>query len=170
MNYLKSHGLTDAGAAGLMGNLYAESGLNPKNLQNSYEKSLGYTDETYTKAVDNGSYQNFVRDKAGYGICQWTYWSRKQALLAFCKATGASIGNLDMQLGFLMKELSEGYNGVLGVLMSTNSVREASDAVLLRLNGQQIWAPLYRTCGPNTDRLTTISLPIHHQRKETWER
>lgn len=131
-NYLKSHGLTDAGAAGLMGNLYAESGLNPKNLQNSYEKSLGYTDETYTKAVDNGSYQNFVRDKAGYGICQWTYWSRKQALLAFCKATGASIGNLDMQLGFLMKELSEGYSGVLGVLMSTSSVREASDAVLLQ--------------------------------------
>ena len=29
------------GAAGLMGNLYAESGLKPGNLQNSYEKSLG---------------------------------------------------------------------------------------------------------------------------------
>ena len=30
--YLKEKGLTDAGAAGLMGNLYAESGLNPTNL------------------------------------------------------------------------------------------------------------------------------------------
>lgn len=39
--YLKAQGLTDAGAAGLMGNLYAESGLRPNNLQNSYEGKLG---------------------------------------------------------------------------------------------------------------------------------
>lgn len=55
-NYLKSQGLTDCGVAGLMGNLYAESGLNPRNLQNSYEKSLGYDDDSYTLAVDNGTY------------------------------------------------------------------------------------------------------------------
>jgi hypothetical protein len=30
--YLKAQGLTDAGTAGLMGNLYAESGLRPTNL------------------------------------------------------------------------------------------------------------------------------------------
>jgi hypothetical protein len=35
-----------------MGNLYAESGLKPINLQNTYEKSLGYTDAEYTAAVD----------------------------------------------------------------------------------------------------------------------
>ena len=40
-NFLKSKGLSDYGAAGLMGNLFAESGLNPQNLQNSYEKSWG---------------------------------------------------------------------------------------------------------------------------------
>ena len=63
--FLKSQGMTDAGVAGLMGNLFAESGLNPKNLQNTYEKKLGYTDVTYTAAVDNGKYTNFVRDSAG---------------------------------------------------------------------------------------------------------
>ncbi len=130
--FLKAQGLTDAGAAGLMGNIYAESGLNPKNLQNTYEKKLGYTDETYTVAVDNGTYTNFVRDSAGYGLCQWTYWTRKQALYAFCKAIGASIGDLDAQLRFLMKEFSESFKGVLGVLMTTTSVREASDVVLLQ--------------------------------------
>ena len=103
--FLKSQGMTDAGVAGLMGNLFAESGLNPKNLQNTYEKKLGYTDATYTAAVDNGTYTNFDRDSAGYGLCQWTYWTRKQALYAFCKAIGASIGDLDAQLRFLMKEL-----------------------------------------------------------------
>ena len=34
--FLKSYGLYDYGAAGLMGNLYAESCLNPQNLQNTY--------------------------------------------------------------------------------------------------------------------------------------
>ena len=43
-SFLKAQGLTDAGAAGLMGNLYAESGLRPNNLQNSYEGKLGMTD------------------------------------------------------------------------------------------------------------------------------
>lgn len=43
-NYLKSKGLNDFGVAGLMGNLYAESALNPKNLQQTFEKKLGYTD------------------------------------------------------------------------------------------------------------------------------
>lgn len=114
-----------------MGNLYAESGLNPQNLQNSYEKKLGYTDATYTAAVDSGAYSNFVRDGAGYGLAQWTYWSRKQALFAFCKAAGGSIGDLNAQLGFLLKELSESYPGVLSVLKNATSVLEASNAVLL---------------------------------------
>lgn len=130
--YLKSKGLNDYGAAGLMGNLYAESGLNPKNLQNSYEKKLGYTDAQYTAAVDNGKYKNFVKDSAGYGLAQWTYWSRKQALIDFCKTAGTSIGDLDMQLNFLWKELSDGYRGVINVLMNATSIIEASNTVLLQ--------------------------------------
>ena len=70
-NFLKSKGLSSCGAAGLMGNLYAESGLNPQNLQNSYEKKMGHTDASYTAAVDNGSHGNFARDGAGYGLAQW---------------------------------------------------------------------------------------------------
>lgn len=65
------------GVAGLMGNLYAESGLNPQNLQNTYEKKFGMTDNEYTQKVDKGTYNNFVKDSAGYGLAQWTYWSRK---------------------------------------------------------------------------------------------
>lgn len=93
-DYLKRKGLNEYGIAGLMGNLFAESGLNPQNLQNTYEKSLGFTDAAYTAAVDSGTYTNFVHDKAGYGLAQWTYWSRKQALLDFARAVGKSIGDL----------------------------------------------------------------------------
>lgn len=99
-NYLKAKGLPACGIAGLMGNLYAESCLVPTNLQNSYEKTLGFTDAAYTAAVDNGTYQNFVKDSAGYGLAQWTYWSRKKNLLDFAKKKGKSIGDLEMAARF----------------------------------------------------------------------
>jgi hypothetical protein len=130
-NYLKNQGLTDAGASGLMGNLYAESGLNPINLQNTFEKSLKYTDTSYTQAVDNGKYKNFVKDKAGYGLAQWTYWSRKQNLLNFAKEQNKSIGDLSMQLDFLFKELNAGYPDLVKLLKTTKVVKEASNGVLL---------------------------------------
>ena len=39
-DFLKDNGLTDAGAAGLMGNLYAESTLKSVIYENSYKKAL----------------------------------------------------------------------------------------------------------------------------------
>lgn len=128
-DFLKGKGLNEYAVAGIMGNLYAESALNPKNLQNSYEKSLGMTDDTYTSKVDNGSYTNFVKDSAGYGLAQWTYWSRKQALLEFAQAAKKSIGDLGMQLDFLWKEL-QSYSSVMKTLNSATSIKAASDAVL----------------------------------------
>lgn len=130
-NFLRCKGLSPAGAAGLMGNLYAESGLNPQNLQNSYEKRLGFTDTAYTAAVDSGAYSNFVHDSAGYGLAQWTYWSRKESLLNFARKIGASIGSLEMQLDFMIREL-KGYAAVWEVLRMARTVREASDIVLTR--------------------------------------
>ena len=130
-NYFRCKGFSPAGVAGLMGNLYAESGLNPNNLQNTYEKRLGFTDAEYTAAVDSGSYSNFVRDSAGYGLAQWTYWSRKEAMLNYARKTGASIGDLMMQLDFMFQEL-KGYAAVFQVLRTAKTVKEASDIVLTR--------------------------------------
>ena len=117
------------GAAGLMGNLYAESALNPKNLQQSFERKLGYTDDSYTAAVDAGSYSNFVYDGAGYGLVQWTFHTRKAKLLTFARTRGASIGDMDMQLDFLIEEIKN-YSSVWAALTGAKSVRAASDAVL----------------------------------------
>lgn len=129
-NYLYGKLGNAYGTAGLMGNLYTESALRPTNLQNTYEKKLDYSDAEYTAAVDNGSYDNFIKDSAGYGLAQWTYWSRKQALLEFAKAEGKSIGDLSLQLDFIWKELSESYSGLLSTLKTATSVRDASTAVL----------------------------------------
>ncbi len=133
-NYLKSNGFNNYGTAGLMGNLYAESALNSKNLQNSYESKLGYTDSTYTNAVDNGTYSKskFIHDAAGYGLAQWTYYTRKEKLYNYAKEKGKSIGDLETQLAFLCKELSGSYSGVNKTLKNATSLKEASNAVLLK--------------------------------------
>lgn len=132
-DFLKAAGFNDYGVAGLMGNLYAESGLQPNNMENHYQSKLGFTDESYTKAVDNGTYTNFVNDSVGYGLAQWTYWSRKQNLLNHAKQKNKSIGNLEVQLDFLVKELKESYStSVYNVLKKATSISEASNAVLLK--------------------------------------
>ena len=120
------------GVAGVMGNMQAESGLRSNNLQNTYEKSLGLSDDAYTKAVDDGSYTNFVKDKAGYGLVQWTFWSLKEGLLNYARSVSKSIGDWQMQVDFFLKEMAEDYPAILKVLKSATSVREASDVVLLK--------------------------------------
>ena len=131
-NFLKAEGFNDFGVAGLMGNLLAESGLRPNNMEDQYQSKLGYNDESYTRAVDNGTYTNFIKDAVGYGLAQWTYWTRKQNLLNFARQNNKSIGDLNMQLCFLVKELKEMYtNSVYNVLRKATSVLEASNAVLL---------------------------------------
>ena len=120
------------GVAGLMGNLCAESGLKPNNLQNSYEKLLGMTDAEYTAAVDSGAYtkDSFCGDGAGYGLPQFSYPDRKRSLYEFARYHKKSIGDLTMQLEFIWCELSSAYRGVLQALIGAQSVREASDAVM----------------------------------------
>lgn len=129
-NYLLNNIGNKFGTAGLMGNLYAESGLQPNNMENAYEKKLGYNDSSYTNAVDNGTYTNFVHDACGYGLAQWTYHTRKQNLLNYAKAHNKSIGDIDMQLAFLIQELNVNYPGVMSTLKNATSIREASDKVL----------------------------------------
>ena len=102
-DYFSAKGLNDYAVAGILGNLYAESGLKSDNLQNAFENILNMNDSAYMAAVDLGAYTNFANDRAGWGICQWTFWTRKQALLDFAKASGKSIGDLTMQLDFLWK-------------------------------------------------------------------
>jgi len=128
-NFLISKGLNEYAVAGLMGNLKAESNLRSTNLQNSFERKLGYSDESYTKAVDSGKYKNFVHDSAGYGLAQWTYYTRKQKLIDYAKSCNKSIGDLLMQLEFLWKEI-QGYTSVMSTLKNAKSIYEASTAVL----------------------------------------
>lgn len=126
--FLIQRGLTEIAAAGVIGNLYAESGLIPNNLQNNYESSLHMNDWQYTTAVDNGTYDNFIYDAAGYGLAQWTFWSRKDGLLKRARSLGCSVGDLSVQLDFLWSELQE--FGLVSKLNACSSVRDASNLML----------------------------------------
>lgn len=141
--YLKEAGMTDAGAAGMMGNMQAESGIIANRvevllLNRLAERGLFYSDKTYTAAVDSGkiSRAEFLNPlpgkQYGYGLCQWTSPSRKAGLYDMCKTKGVSIGDLRTQLGFLVKELAASYMSVWTVLTTTGDVRTASDTVLMK--------------------------------------
>lgn len=119
------------GVAGLMGNMKMESNLRSNNMEDGYESKLGFTDVTYTAAVDNGTYSNFATDGVGYGLVQWTWWELKRDLQAFCKARGTSVGDFNSQLDFLYSEFENEFPKVLSALKNAKSVREASDYVLM---------------------------------------
>lgn len=118
------------GAAALMGNIRAESAFIPRNLQNSYEKKLGYNDDSYTNAVDSGTYSaySFAHDSAGYGLVQWTHWSRKQNLYNFIKERNLSIGSIEGQAAFCMTELKA--YGLLTKLQNETDLRRATELIL----------------------------------------
>jgi hypothetical protein len=123
------------GVAGLMGNLQAESGLIPYRVQGDF--SEGYTDSiTYTNNVDTGviSESDFVHNGpggGGYGLAQWTYYSRKQALFDM-KKSGAysSIGSVELAVAYLLYELKTDFKSVYNTLKTATSIRVASDSVL----------------------------------------
>lgn len=112
------------GTAAIMGNLMAESSLNPKSV-------TGIKDPDYTEKADLGML-DFVHDKHAYGLVQWYYWSRKQGLYQYAKSTCVSVGNLYMQLEYMCKEINNSYKSVYKAVTEATDIRTASDIVMLK--------------------------------------
>lgn len=127
--------------AGVMGNLYAESGCTPWACQPSRPYA---TCMTYISKVDNGTITKsqfcnrgcsanggVASGKGGFGLAQWTEPSRKEGLYNLWENSSySSIGDLDLQLDWLITELTN--YGLISSLQSCTSVREASDIILLQ--------------------------------------
>lgn len=120
-------GFTKEAAAGVMGNMKHESGIRANNLQDSYNKSLGYSDEGYTSAVDSGQYSEsrFVSDSAGYGLVQFTSKENKRNLYNKKKELNTSIADVSMQLSALNDYLSAHHSRLLNTLRSTTDITTA---------------------------------------------
>lgn len=118
-------GMSPEGACALMGNLQAESGLRANNAQNGRSR---LTDEEYTQAADEGTI-DFVHDSIGYGLAQWTFWSRKQKLMDFAKSRGVSVGDARMQADFCIYELQSDYKAAWDKLCGAGDLYEATARV-----------------------------------------
>ncbi len=128
-NMLKSYGLSDFAAAAILGNMQQESGVNPANLQNEYEKTI-YPESEYTTFVNNGYYQNFVNDGAGYGLVQFTYPAYKKQLLDEAKKRNVGIENLELQVDVMISQIKS--EGVFDKLNAALSIKEASNIFMLK--------------------------------------
>lgn len=133
-NYLKGKIGNEYGVAGLMGNLQAESGLYPDRVQGDVpysDYSKNYTAQVNSGAISEHDFVHNGPNGGGYGLAQWTFYTRKQALYDKWKSGGySSIGSIDLALDYLWVELNSTYSGVLSVLKSATSIRQASDKVL----------------------------------------
>ena len=132
-NGLSRYGFSDKAKAAIMGNIGPESGFDPYNVEDRYRGD----DHAYVAAVDNGAYtrDEFATDhgqRYGFGLCQWTWWSRKCGLYDLAKGRGVSIADLSMQLDYMWQELQTSeFSPVLSVLRSDASLRDMTEKFMV---------------------------------------
>lgn len=98
-------GMTPIAACAMGGNMMCESNMTANIAQRGMTT---LTDAEYTEAADRGAI-DFAHDAVGYGLCQWTYFTRKQRLLEYAKSMGATVGDEIMQVNFCLAELCGEY-------------------------------------------------------------
>ena len=100
LRYLTGKGLTLKQAAGFVGNMQQESGLNPKIIQGG------------TTAPDDYS----PVDGRGFGLVQWTFTSRQQPLVNLAKKSNKPVTDINVQLDYIWQEVSGRWKSTLQAL------------------------------------------------------
>jgi len=119
-----AEGMTIAGAAGVLVNIQHESLFSSINVEDRYHSATGKSDEYYTNMVDTNPNYDFANDGGGhygYGLCQWTYPTRKEELRKTCRNKGVSIGDIDTQIAFMIMELKRDFAVTWKALTTSNS-------------------------------------------------
>ncbi len=115
-------GMTPVAACAMGGNMMCESNMQANIAQRGMTT---LTDAEYTAAADSGTI-DFAHDAVGYGLCQWTYSTRKQRLLECAKSMGASVGDEAMQVDFCFKELRGEYPALWNYLKTAQDLYGAA--------------------------------------------
>lgn len=106
-DFLLSKGLTPTAAAGILGNLAVESGLDPAKVQGGSESSTIVPGE-------------------GYGLAQWTSTSRQAGLASYAASLHQPVDSLSVQLNYLWQEISSGSEGVTPALLNSAPTPQAA--------------------------------------------
>lgn len=111
LRFLVGKDLTLIQAAGIIGNWYEESGLDPTALQ----FGSNVTDANYRPESGNG-----------FGLAQWTYYTRQDKMFAYHQETGRSMIDLSFQLDWFWKEFTEDYAGGVVTLKEKTTISDAA--------------------------------------------
>lgn len=104
IGFLMQNGYTQTAAVAIVGNLAAESGVNPRKLQGGAIVTEDFV------AYKNGA-KTF---SGGFGLAQWTSAGRVQNLQNYADSQNLNVGSLQAQLGFLLQELTGSYKSAVG--------------------------------------------------------
>lgn len=137
----------EKGVAALMGNIYAESGCTPYACQPNRAYSVCMT---YINNVDNHSISEWqfvhrgtsqtggvASGQGGFGLCQWTYYTRKQNMYDEWENDSRSIGDIYFQIDFIEWELNNTHTDTLTVLQNAIGILSASNYVLFNYEGPE---------------------------------
>jgi hypothetical protein len=122
-NYFVSKGLSNAAAAGIVGNLSEEStGVDPERLQSNF---------TSEEPAEGSLVQSDLNASGvGWGIAQWTPPS---SIITSAQNGGTSLQTVDTlnyQLAFLWQELTSSYQSTLAQLKSAATPEDAATIFL----------------------------------------
>ena len=128
---LKRQGYTNAGIAGVLGNLEHESHLDPGKYQDSFKDDVGLSDKEYVRRVNSGKYpkDKFVYDEVGFGLAQWTYWEYKQYLYNTCRGKYGNVAHFGCQLDYLIKGIQK-KTALINILTKNNNVDYCTEKFL----------------------------------------
>lgn len=144
MEHLVARGYPVAGAAGLVGNLHAESGIIPSRVEGSRPgtplRARGFdgAERTFTAhdVVHRDRAAGRGPERPGVGLAQWTSPGRRRGLFAhsYSGVTGEDVlFDMDAQLDYLVSELRTSYPAVEAVLSDPAvTVDQAADEVVYR--------------------------------------
>lgn len=118
-------GMSPVGACAMLGNMMAESSLKANIAQRGM---TNLTDEAYTDRFDKYP-DACYRDGVGYGLCQWTFWSRKQGLWELAFSRGVSVGDEELQVEYAVNELKADYPGLWQHLCNITDLYTATERI-----------------------------------------
>lgn len=124
----------ETGTAALLGNWVRESYMLPFIVQGDTLNDYSYSQD-YTAKVDAGiiTRDQFTRHGprgGGYGLAQWTYYTRKEGLYDLHISTGYSIGSVQLGCEFAKQELQTNYNSTLNELQNATDLYAATGYVM----------------------------------------
>lgn len=130
-DYFKQHTqLSDEAIAGIMGNMQWESGCESNRVEGDNDEtqkrqpSIDYTNRVMSGAI---SLNTFIHDAKGYGLCQWTYPSRKENLYnSVVVSEGKRIDDEGAQLRYMLLECQLEFSNLWQRLLATNDITTAA--------------------------------------------